>query len=55
MPVKFKFKNPDKGLWILLRQAYNLILKCQDQLFSEYKLTTEQHAVLMAIKTLIGL
>jgi DNA-binding MarR family transcriptional regulator len=54
MPVKFKFKNPDKGSWILLRQAYNLILKCEDQVFSEYKLTTEQHAVLMAIKNISG-
>jgi DNA-binding MarR family transcriptional regulator len=54
MPVKFKFKNLDKGSWILLRQAYNLILKCEDQVFSEYKLTTEQHAVLMAIKHING-
>jgi len=54
MPVKFKFKNPDKGAWILLRQAYNLILKCEDQVFSEYSLTTEQHAVLMAIKHISG-
>jgi DNA-binding MarR family transcriptional regulator len=50
MPVKFEFKNLDKGAWVLLRQAYNLILKCEDQVFSEYELTTEQHAVLMAIK-----
>jgi DNA-binding MarR family transcriptional regulator len=54
MPVKFKFQNRDKGAWILLRQAYNLILKCEDQVFSEYKLTTEQHAVLMAIKHISG-
>ena len=54
MPVKFKFKNLDKGSWVLLRQAYNLILKCEDQVFSEYKLTTEQHAVLMAIKHISG-
>ena len=54
MPVKFKFKNLDKGTWILLRQAYNLILKCEDQVFNEYKLTTEQHAVLMAIKHISG-
>jgi DNA-binding MarR family transcriptional regulator len=54
MPVKFKFKNMDKGSWVLLRQAYNLILKCEDQVFSEYNLTTEQHAVLMAIKHISG-
>jgi len=50
MPIKFKFEVSYKGAWILLRQAYNLILKCEDQVFSEYGLTTEQHAVLMTIK-----
>ena len=50
MPIKFKFEDPYKGAWVLLRQTYNLILKCEDKVFSEYELTTEQHAVLMAIK-----
>jgi len=54
MPVKFKFGNLDKGTWVLLRQAYNLILKCQDRVFSEYELTTEQHTVLMAIRNISG-
>jgi len=54
MPIKFKFKNLDKGTWILLRQAYNLILKCEDRVFSEYKLTTEQHSVLMALRNISG-
>ncbi len=50
MPIKFKFENPYMGAWILLRQTYNLVLKCEDRTFSEYELTTEQHAVLMAMK-----
>ena len=50
MPIKFKFEDSYKGAWTLLRQAYNLILKCEDRVFSEYGLTTEQHAVLMVIK-----
>jgi len=50
MPVKFEFENPAKGVWVLLRQVYNLVLKCEDRIFSNYKLTTEQHSVLMAIK-----
>ena len=50
MPVKFEFENPAKGVWVLLRQVYNLISKCNDLVFSNYKLTTEQHSVLMAIK-----
>jgi len=54
MPIKFEFKDPDKGAWILLRQAHNLVLRCEDRVFSEYGLTTEQHAVLMAIKHISG-
>ncbi len=50
MSVKFEFENPAKGVWVLLRQVYNLISKCNDLVFSNYKLTTEQHSVLMAIK-----
>jgi DNA-binding MarR family transcriptional regulator len=54
MPIKFKFENLDKGSWILLRQTYNLIFRCEDRVFSEYDLTTEQHTVLMAIKNING-
>jgi len=54
MPIKFKFDNLDKGAWILLRQAHNLVLRCEDRVFGEYELTTEQHAVLMAIKHISG-
>jgi DNA-binding MarR family transcriptional regulator len=54
MPIKFEFESPDKGAWVLLRQAYNLVLRCEDRVFSEYELTTEQHAVLMAIKHISG-
>ncbi|TEU18973.1 MAG: MarR family transcriptional regulator [Dehalococcoidia bacterium] len=50
MPIKFKFEDSYKGAWILLRQTHNLILRCEDRVFSEYGLTTEQHAVLMVIK-----
>jgi len=54
MPIKFKFENQDKGSWILLRQTYNLIFRCEDRVFGEYDLTTEQHTVLMAIKNISG-
>jgi len=54
MPIKFKFEDSYKGAWVLLRQTYNLILKCEDKVFSEYGLTTEQHAVLMAVKHISG-
>jgi DNA-binding MarR family transcriptional regulator len=54
MPIKFEFENPDKGAWVLLRQTYTLVLKCEDRVFGEHGLTTEQHAVLMAIKHING-
>jgi len=50
MPIKFEFENPDKGAWVLLRQVHNLVLQCEDKVFSVHGLTTERHAVLMAIK-----
>jgi DNA-binding MarR family transcriptional regulator len=50
MPVKFEFENPYKRAWILLRQVYTLVSQCEDLVFSEYGLTKEQHAVLMAVK-----
>ena len=54
MPIKFEFENLDKGVWVLLRQTHNLVLKCEDRVFSEHQLTTEQHAVLMAIQHIDG-
>jgi len=50
MPVKFKFENLNKGAWILLRQVPNLVSRCEDQVFGKHGLTTERHAVLMAIR-----
>ena len=50
MPVKFGFENPFMGVWLLLHQTYNMVLKCEDQVFAKHGLTTEQHAVLLAIK-----
>ena len=54
MPVKFKFENLDKGAWILLRQVPNLISRCEDLVFGKHGLTTERHAVLMAMKHIDG-
>jgi DNA-binding MarR family transcriptional regulator len=54
MPVKFKFENLNKGAWVLLRQVPNLVSRCEDQVFSKHGLTTERHAVLMAIRQIEG-
>jgi hypothetical protein len=50
MPVKFVFENPLFMAWMLIRQTYNTVLKCEDLVFSKTGLTTQQHAVLIAIK-----
>lgn len=54
MTIKFKFKNLDKGAWLLLRQVPTLVSRCEDQVFSKHSLTTERHAVLMVIKHING-
>jgi DNA-binding MarR family transcriptional regulator len=54
MPIKFEFENLDKGVWILLRQTQNLVSRCEDRVFSEHEITTERHAVLMAMKHIDG-
>jgi DNA-binding MarR family transcriptional regulator len=54
MPVKFKFENLNKGAWVLLRQVPNLVSRCEDQVFGKHRLTTERHAVLMAIRQIEG-
>jgi DNA-binding MarR family transcriptional regulator len=54
MPIKFKFENLNKGAWVLLRQVPNLVSRCEDQVFSKHRLTTERHAVLMAIRHIDG-
>ena len=50
MPVKFVFENPLFMAWMLIHQTYNTVLKCEDLVFSKTGLTTQQHAVLIAIK-----
>jgi len=50
MPVKFLFDEPRLKAWLLCHQTYNLVLKCEDAVFAKVGLTTQQHAVLMAIK-----
>lgn len=54
MPIKFRFENLDKGAWVLLRQVPNLVSRCEDLVFSKHGLTTERHAVLMAMKHIDG-
>ena len=41
-------------LWRQVYQTYTLLKKCEDQIFAEYGLTTEQYSVLGAIDYLDG-
>ena len=50
MPVKFIFKNPKMNTWMILHQTSNTLEKCEESKFSPLGLTSQQHAVLMAIK-----
>jgi MarR family transcriptional regulator, organic hydroperoxide resistance regulator len=50
MPVKFSFENPQLKTWMLLHQAFNSISKCEDIVFTQAGLSTQQHTILMAIK-----
>jgi DNA-binding MarR family transcriptional regulator len=54
MPVKFAIKIPQLAVWMLLHQTYYSILKCEDELFTQVDLTTQQHNILLAIKYING-
>jgi DNA-binding MarR family transcriptional regulator len=41
-------------LWRQVYQTYTLLKKCEDQIFGEHGLTTEQYAVLVSIDYLGG-
>ncbi len=54
MPVKFTFDNPLLRTWLLLHQTSNLVVKAEDAVFGKEQLTSQQHAVLLAMKYIEG-
>jgi DNA-binding MarR family transcriptional regulator len=50
MPVKFVFQDPRMQTWMMLHQTASSMAKCEEKRFSPLGLTTQQHAILMAIK-----
>jgi DNA-binding MarR family transcriptional regulator len=52
MTVNFESEKLVLRLWRLLYQTYTLFKTCEDQIFEEHGLTTEQYGVLVAIKYL---
>ena len=46
--------NLDLRVWFMIYRTQNMIKLCEDQLYREYKLTTEKYTVLMTIRYLAG-
>ena len=54
MPVKFQFADQRHRTWILCHQAHNSVSRCDDAVFSKLGLSSQKHAVLMAISFIHG-
>jgi len=52
MTVKFESENLTLRFWRSMYQTYTLLKRCEDQIFGEHGLTTEQYAVLVSIEYL---
>jgi DNA-binding MarR family transcriptional regulator len=51
MAVNFESEKTSLRLWLLLHRVCDAISLCEDSIFGEYGLTTEQFAVLAAVKS----
>jgi len=52
MTVNYESENLILRLWCLTHRTRDLLRRCEDQVFGEYNLTTEQYAVLSTMKYL---
>jgi DNA-binding MarR family transcriptional regulator len=52
MKEEYKHAELDLRLWRQLYQTYTLLKQCEDRIFEEHGLTTEQYAVLVSIEYL---
>ena len=52
MTVNFEYENLTLRVWLLMHRAYISLKDCEDQIYGEKGLTTEQYAVLATIKYL---
>jgi len=52
MKTNYESDNLALRLWFLTHRTPDLLKRCEDQIFAEYNLTTEQYAVLSTIKYL---
>lgn len=46
MATNFKSQNTDLRLWLLLHRVRDVLVRCEDSIFSEYGITYEQFTVL---------
>jgi DNA-binding MarR family transcriptional regulator len=51
MAVNSESKNTVLRLWLLLHRVRDVLSLCEDSIFREYGITTEQFSVLAAVKT----
>jgi DNA-binding MarR family transcriptional regulator len=52
MTINFESENLVLRLWFLIHRVRDVLMTCEDQVFGEYDLTSEQYSVLMTIKYL---
>jgi DNA-binding MarR family transcriptional regulator len=51
MAAKFASENVILRVWLLLHRVRDALVLCEDSIFSEYGITTEQFAVLAALRS----
>lgn len=52
MTINLEHGNIVLRLWFMIHRTHELLRTCEDQVFGEYKLTTEHYAVLATIRYL---
>ncbi len=50
MPVKFEFDSPILMTWLLIHQAYDMVLKVQEKEFAKIGLTPQYNGVFMVLR-----
>jgi DNA-binding MarR family transcriptional regulator len=54
MTIDLESANLTLRLWFMIYRTHNMLKMCEDRVYREYKLTTEQYVVLVTIKYLDG-
>jgi len=54
MKINLESGNLALRLWFMIHRTHEMLKMCEDRVFREYKLTTEQYVVLLTIKYLDG-